>query len=263
VTADDVRAAYDAAGAAWAGGPERVYGVLAGLLLDVLPGLDGARLLDAGAGTGAISREARARGAWVVAVDVAEAMLRHARETRPPAVAGSVLRLPLKDGTFDVAAAAFCLNHLPDPVTALRELCRVVRPGGAVVGSVFATGNDHPAKALVEARLVAAGWRRPPWYAALKDEIEPLLAEPDAFAAVAEAAGLSHVTATVVVAEHGLDDPADIVEWRLGMAHTAPFVAALPAETRARLRADLVADVRAVGQAFRPRVVVLSSRRAA
>lgn len=263
LTAHDLRAAYDAVGAAWAGGPERLYGVLAELLLDAAPPLRDALLLDAGAGTGAVSRVAVARGARVVALDLSTEMLRHAAASRPPAVAGSVERVPLRDGAVDVAAAAFCLNHLPEPVRALRDLRRVVRPGGAVVASVFAAGNDHPAKALVEAALVARGWQRPGWYVALKDDVEPLLADPAAFEAAAREAGLADVTATVVTAERGLDDPADIVEWRLGMAHAAPFVASLPPEQRADLRAALVEEVAASGQPLRPRVVVLSSRRAA
>jgi SAM-dependent methyltransferase len=264
VTVAEVRAAYDAAGASWAGGPDRVYGVLAALLLDAAPPLSGALLLDAGAGAGAVSRVAVARGARVVAVDVSVPMLRHARAARPPAVAGSVDRLPLRDNGFDVAAVAFCLNHLAEPVAALRELRRVVKPGGAVVASVFATGNEHPAKSLVDARLTALGWHRPPWYAALKDSIEPRLADPAAFAGAAIEAGLGDVTATVGTAEGGaLDDPADLVAWRLGMAHAAPFVAALAPGERESLRAALVREVRDAGQPFRPRVVVLSSRRAA
>lgn len=262
VTVHDVRAAYDAAGPAWAGGPDRVYGVLAGLLLDVAPPLRGALLLDAGAGTGAVSRAATARGARVVALDVSESMLRQARLSRPPGVVGSVDRLPLRSGVVDVAAAAFCLNHLPDPVPALRELRRVVRPGGAVVASVFAAGNDHPAKRLVEERLAALGWRRPPWYAAWKDDVEPVLASPVGFEAAARAAGLADVRVEVVTSAV-IDDPAGIVAWRLGMAQTAPFVASLPASTHAALRDELEADVRAAGQPLRPRVAVLSSRRAA
>lgn len=257
----DVRAAYDAAGAAWAAGPERVYGVLAAVLLDTVE-VRGATLLDAGAGTGVVSRVARDRGARVVALDVSESMLRHDRAGRPPAVAGSVERLPLRDATFDVAASAFCLNHLPAPVHALHELRRVVRPGGTVVASVFAPGNDHPAKAIVEDRLAALGWERPEWHAALKDSIEPLLSEPEAFAAAAREAGLDGVTAHVVAAP-GIDDVAEIVGWRLGMAHTAPFVAAMAPGARVALRERLVAEVAATGQPLRPRVTLLFSRRAA
>ena len=89
----------------WAGGPAAVYDRLAAELLARSPvPLGGALVLDAGAGTGAVSSAARAAGARVVATDVALDMLRHHRTARPPALAADVLALPLRDGCVDVAA---------------------------------------------------------------------------------------------------------------------------------------------------------------
>jgi len=71
----------------------------------------------------------------VVGVDFAEAMLDRARR-RLPAVrwlAGDARALPLATAAADLATMAFGLRNIDDPVQALRELHRVVRPGGRVV----------------------------------------------------------------------------------------------------------------------------------
>jgi len=87
-------------------------------LLDWLPGdLSGRRLLDAGCGTGALALEAARRGAAVVGIDAAEAMIRIATERRPGSLAGSDLRfetgdmLEDRDGPFDHVVAMDSLIH--------------------------------------------------------------------------------------------------------------------------------------------------------
>lgn len=256
VSEAEVRAAYDTA--RWSAGPERIYATLAALLLDECPEpLRDRRLLDVGAGTGVVSRVARSRGALPFAVDLSTAMLARAPSAR---VAASVRALPFRDAVFDAAAAAFVLNHLADPAAALRETARVVRPGGAVLASVFAAGDEHPAKDVVDRALYDLGWRRPEWYVALKDTITPMLGSPASLASVAREAGLRDVVTRVVTPPDDVTDAETIVDWRLGLAHVAPYVAALPDATA--LRERLVAEITALGQPLRPRVVVLSSRRA-
>ncbi len=98
----------------------------------------GDRALDVCTGTGrlaALLLERVGPGGSVTGVDFADAMLDRAR-ARLPAIeflAADARRLPLPDAAVDVATMAFGLRNLDDPVGALTELHRVVRPGGRVV----------------------------------------------------------------------------------------------------------------------------------
>ncbi len=228
----DVGAAYDAAAAGWRAGPARMYGRLADVMADHAP-VELARVLDAGAGTGVAGEALRLRGAGlVVAVDLAGAML-----PRAPALAavGDLTRLPFRDGAFDLAAAAFSLNHFADPTPAMGELRRVA---GALLATVFAPGWDHPAKTAVDAVMVRRGFEPPAWYAEFKaggGDGDPGPAEMEA---QARAAGYASAHAEVVRVDTGLGTPRDLVDWRLGMAHLAPYVAGLAPHELAAARAD-------------------------
>jgi demethylmenaquinone methyltransferase/2-methoxy-6-polyprenyl-1,4-benzoquinol methylase len=95
-------------------------------------------VVDVCCGTGDLSLAfARAR-ARVIGVDFTPEMLRLAGPKRAPAesavfVHGDALRLPLRKGCADVASVAFGVRNLADPRAGLREMARVVRPGGRVL----------------------------------------------------------------------------------------------------------------------------------
>jgi len=103
------------------------------------PGMD---LLDLGCGPGSITvglARAAAPGR-VTAIDreasqIALLVRRAAAEgvSNVEAVAGDALALPLADASVDAVFSHALFEHLPDPVAALREVIRVVRPGGVVV----------------------------------------------------------------------------------------------------------------------------------
>jgi SAM-dependent methyltransferase len=228
-----MQSAYDRSADAWASGPEQVYARLAQALLDAAPvPLHGARVLDLGAGTGVASRAAWAAGAaLVVAVDNAVGMLRRGALTRP--VLGDACALPFTTDAFDLVVAAVSLGHVTDPVRALREAHRV---GGALLVSAFEAGWTHPAKAAVDKALTPFGFRPPPWYVVLKHEIEPQVDDPAHLAALATAAGYRDLLVRTVQVAVGLDTPAQLAGWRLGMAHVAPFVQSLPPSEQAAVR---------------------------
>lgn len=232
--ARDVGAAYHAAAAGWRSGPERMYRRLAEAMAEHAP-IDprGVDVLDAGAGTGVAGDALRARGARsVVAVDVAPGML-----PGPPALAavGDLTRLPFRDGAFGLAAAAFSLNHFSDPVPAMRELRRVA---GILVATVFAPTWDHPAKETVERALVPYGFTPPPWYVEFKSGGGDGDPGPAEMVAHALAAGYGSAHAEEVEVDTGLGAPSDLVDWRFGMAHTAPFLATLAPAELAQVRRD-------------------------
>jgi len=93
----------------------------------------GDRVLDACCGTGDLAVAARAAGAGrVVGVDFSERMLERARRKAPELewVSADVLALPFEDASFDAAVVGFGVRNVEDLEAAVRELRRVLRPGG-------------------------------------------------------------------------------------------------------------------------------------
>lgn len=129
------------------------------------------------------------------------------------------------------------LGHVSDPVLALRETRRV---GGGLLASAFNTDWTHPAKAAADQALLPFGFRPPPWYVLLKCETEPQVDDPDHLGAMAKAAGYRDVSVRTVQVAVGLNTPAQLAQWRLGMAHVAPFVQFLPSSQRAAVELALV-----------------------
>ena len=226
----ELRADYDAAAGDWAGGPGPMYAALARSLVAAAPvPLAGRLVLDLGAGTGVAGRAALAAGARrVVAADLSEGMLRRGRGT--PVVADAVA-LPFRDGRFDLVLAAFCLNHLDRVEDGLAEARRV---GAAIAASAFAPGWTHPAKDAVDGALRSFGYQPPGWYLALAPGSRA--GHPDDLAASAAAAGFTRVRVRTVSVPAGLATPAELVSWRLGMAHYAPFLRSLDPAGRAAAR---------------------------
>ena len=99
-------------------------------------------VLDVATGTGAVARELLARKrCTVVGLDQSPEMLAEARRRLPASVAlleGSAEALPFPDGAFDALTFTYLLRYVDDPAAVLRELARVVRPGGAMAGLEFA-----------------------------------------------------------------------------------------------------------------------------
>jgi ubiquinone/menaquinone biosynthesis C-methylase UbiE len=112
-------------------------------------GLDtGMTVADVGTGTGFVAAGIAPRVGRVLAVDNSTAMIEVARKnigelgiTNVELVEGDVRGLPFKDASVDAAFANMVLHHAEDPASMLREMARVVRPGGvvAVVDEV-----EHP-----------------------------------------------------------------------------------------------------------------------
>ena len=99
----------------------------------------GARVLDVATGPGYVAAAAAERGADVVGMDVAGAMLALARRAHPGLDfrTGDAEALPLPDASFDMVVANFALLHLGRPDQAAREFARVLVPGGRVALTVW------------------------------------------------------------------------------------------------------------------------------
>jgi demethylmenaquinone methyltransferase/2-methoxy-6-polyprenyl-1,4-benzoquinol methylase len=102
----------------------------------------GQRVVDVATGTGMVAAElVRSSGCEVVGLDQSDAMLAAARArlARDPALAGKVTlvrgeaeRLPFRDGEFDALTFTYLLRYVDEPAATMRELVRVVKPGGKV-----------------------------------------------------------------------------------------------------------------------------------
>jgi demethylmenaquinone methyltransferase/2-methoxy-6-polyprenyl-1,4-benzoquinol methylase len=92
----------------------------------------GDHVLDVCCGTGDLAIAARAAGGSVTGLDFSSAMLERARRKEPEIewIRGDALALPFADGNFDAATVGFGVRNLDDLEAGLRELARVLRPGG-------------------------------------------------------------------------------------------------------------------------------------
>jgi len=153
----------------------------------------GDTILDLGCGFGRHAFEAARRGANIVALDAGRdevegvaatfaAMVEAGELTlgalHTAAVQGDALHLPFRDATFDRVICSEVLEHIPDDVGAMRELARVLRPGGTMAITVPRFGpevinwalsdayHNVPGghiriyrRSVLEARLVSVGMR--------------------------------------------------------------------------------------------------------
>jgi ubiquinone biosynthesis O-methyltransferase len=109
------------------------------LILDLMGGLAGRRILDVGCGDGALACAAASRGAEVSGVDPDPAILAAAdsraaqAHVRATYLNGRVERLPFPNASFDVVVSVTVLCFVPDAAGAVREMARVLRPGGRLV----------------------------------------------------------------------------------------------------------------------------------
>jgi SAM-dependent methyltransferase len=110
---------------------------------------------DIGCGPGAYHAAIAAAGTRVIAIDQSAGMVREARENGDAARLGvrclnaSAERLPLADAVCDRVLAAHMLYHVPDQQAALREMQRVLKPGGRVV--ITANGGTQTRLEAIEA----------------------------------------------------------------------------------------------------------------
>jgi SAM-dependent methyltransferase len=117
--------------------------LLAGPFAEFARPADRGRLLDVGCGTGSLALALAERGApdRVAAIDIAMPYIAFAR-SRPGAASigfavGDACRLPYADRSFAAALAQLSLNFVPDAAQAVREMRRVVQPGGVVAAAVW------------------------------------------------------------------------------------------------------------------------------
>jgi ubiquinone/menaquinone biosynthesis C-methylase UbiE len=101
---------------------------------------EGSEVADVGTGTGFVAAGLAPRVKRVIGIDNASAMLRVAREnldslsvSNAELLVGDLAGLPLADNSVDATFANMVLHHAVDPAAMLKEMARIVRPGGMIV----------------------------------------------------------------------------------------------------------------------------------
>ena len=109
--------------------------------------------IDVCTGTGVFARALARYGGFesIVGVDITPAMLEEARQNSSQELdlcnlefmLGDAVTLPFSDDFFDVAVTRLAIHHLPEPYLAIKEMARVVKPGGhVVIVDIVVGGND-------------------------------------------------------------------------------------------------------------------------
>ncbi|HEY8319679.1 MAG TPA: methyltransferase domain-containing protein [Amnibacterium sp.] len=208
----------------------------------------GDRVLDVAAGTGAFTLAAAAAGATVLAIDFADGMVdllsAKIAATGVDATAARMdgQALDLADGSFDAAGSLFGLMFFPDMDAGVREMARVVRPGGRVVIGVWhRAGFTLPTTVMRALRTVVPGMAPP------QREFAPFrLADPEAVGDLLTRCGLRDVRVQVATHVAEIPDPAGM--FRAAPRWSQPLRPAFDAltgeqrERAARAFADLITD---------------------
>jgi demethylmenaquinone methyltransferase/2-methoxy-6-polyprenyl-1,4-benzoquinol methylase len=150
---DDVARGYDRTNDVLSLGNAPLWRIATQRAIDPQPG---ERILDIAAGTGTSSAALARSGATVVAVDFSPGMIAEGRRRQPQLefVEADAQKLPFGDDEFDVVTISFGLRNIADPVAALGEMYRVMKPGGRLLICEF----SHPNNPLM--RMGYDGWMK-------------------------------------------------------------------------------------------------------
>lgn len=202
--------------------------------LDAEPG---ARWVDLGCGTGALSGAiARAgRPASLLGLDTSEGFLRSAERDVPDAEfrVGDAADTGLPSGAFDLAVSGLVLNFTRDPHAALREMVRVVRPGGRVALYVW----DYAGHMQIMRRFFDAARAIDPGAVAFDDGVNAPICRPGPLRAALEGAGAAEVEVTPIDVPAAFPDFDAYWTPFLGGTGSAPkYLAGLDEDVRGRIR---------------------------
>jgi demethylmenaquinone methyltransferase/2-methoxy-6-polyprenyl-1,4-benzoquinol methylase len=131
-------------------------------LVDLASPAPGERALDLACGTGDIAFRLAARGCRVCGLDITSRMVELARarmgDGRTPVfLVGDMMTLPFESGAFALVTTGYGLRNVPELEPALREILRVLRPGGRLLSLDFNRPEAAPVRLVYLAYLTVVG----------------------------------------------------------------------------------------------------------
>ena len=203
----------------------------------------GERVLDVACGTGVVARLAAdlvGSTGSVTGIDVAPDMIEVAKATTAPAEppidwhVGDAASLPFADESYDAVLCQMGLMFIPDRPVAVREMRRVLKPGGRVV--INTPGSIQPAFDAMEHALV--------------QHISPDLGgfvravfsmhDPDELATLLRDGGLVEVAASVATVTLRLPAPRDFLWQYINLTPMGPLVAAAPEAAKSAMERQVI-----------------------
>ncbi|GAB2645982.1 demethylmenaquinone methyltransferase [Nocardia goodfellowii] len=133
---DGVAKRYDITNTVISGGQDRYWRWSVRKAVAPRPG---ERVLDLAAGTGVSTLDLAKSGAWCLAADFSQGMLKAGQHRNVPMVAADATALPFADNSFDAVTISYGLRNISESEQALREMLRVTKPGGRLVVCEFST----------------------------------------------------------------------------------------------------------------------------
>jgi len=202
---------------------------------------EGVRVLEIACGAGLLLPDIaeRAPAARVVGLDLVEEMLRLAPRSFDRVVMDAT-QLGFVEGSFDSVVCTFALFHFPDPLEALRGICRVLRPAGVLGTATWGANGDFPALDVSLEELDAFGAAPDP-VAGSADGSEQVNS-PNKMRAILGEAGFENIEVEVVPWEQRWDLD-EFIDYRTRLGASRRRLATLDPEARsaclARMRERL------------------------
>ena len=219
---------------------------LAEATLGQLDFLEGARVIDVACGTGIVGRlvaEKVGKSGSVVGVDLNAGMIEVAQQHSPVTGAnvewrqGDVIALPFPDGSFDLAFCQQGLQFFPDKLGALKELRRILTPGGSLILTVWSEVSPlNAALADALARYVSAE-------VAKKSLMPYSFHDPEVIRALVVESGFSEIQMKILVVERRIGPAEESIPEEMASSAYAEDVGKLE-------RTALTAMVKQVGEAL-------------
>ena len=201
---------------------------------------NGTRLLDVATGPGTLAAKAAERGARVIGIDIAPAMivLAHALHPHLDFRESSAEELPFASSSFDAVVSGFGVGHFSRPERVLSEFARVLVPKGRVALSWWDSFGKNRIngiffEAINELRLTAPG-------ALPAGPAVDRFSDPDQFGAILSAAGFEVVGIEYVSFSHPLKNVDELWDLALGsFVRVSTIIRAQNADVQQRIRAKV------------------------
>lgn len=216
-------------------------------LADAINAGPNTEVLDLCTGHGVVAAELVERGATVTGLDFSVAMISLARDAVRGArfLHGDAMKMSFPDACFDAVTIGFGVPHFPDPVCGLKEVARVLKPGGVIAFSIWhGKGSDGSFGWLFD----AVGRLADPSVTLPEGPDAHALADISVARPLVENAGFVDVKLVEVASELCVPSPDALFDvFDAGAVRAASLLSRQPAARRSAIRDDLAKRTQAEG----------------